>query len=629
MNSSTPPTKSSNSKGLLLVGVLVIALGGGLVWWFNRDSEVDINSLSQGGVEEAIVPGSQKAVPQDSADADGWNTEVFNSQASKKLKTLGKAILKSSEIQKLPADFFYDSFQSTELEPSSGTVSTFKTGRVEVFHLTDPNTLNFKFAGKEGAQKCIQSLGELFKTSQNAHSKFKIIDVKVASGTNGQEVLNQAYFQASGENGNGTLQINATWGLTWSLNENGNIHQLKSLRLLAYEKIVTQLEHKAAFSDLTDALLGKSKVFEEQIRPGVDQWLGTIEANFGLDIGGWQGLAVGDVNNDQLEDLYVLQPGGLPNRLFVQNADGTFSETSKAAGVDWVEASHAGLFADLDNDGDQDLLTSTLDGVLIQANDGTGKFKTIQAKIHASAISYSFGAADYDEDGDLDIFVCGYNPRQGVDRHILFARPVPYHDANNGGRNMLLRNEGPTKNAPFVFREITKTVGLDENNKRFSYAVAWEDYDNDGDLDLYVANDFGRNNLYQNTNGIFKDVAPEAGVEDISPGMSACWGDFDNDGLVDLYVSNMFSSAGNRITNQAKFLKDADAKTRAEFRRHSRGNTLFKNLGDGKFKDISIEAGVTIGRWAWGSRFTDLNMDGLQDLLVTNGFITQEDTGDL
>ena len=201
---------------------------------------------------------------------------------------------------------------------------------------------------------------------------------------------------------------------------------------------------------------------------------------------------------------------------------------------------------------------------------------------------------------------------------------MPYHDANNGGRNVLLRNDGRWR-----FSHATLRAGLDANNRRFSYAAAWEDFDNDGDQDLYVANDFGRNNLYRNDAGHFTDIAPAAGAEDISPGMSSCWGDYDNDGLMDLYVSNMFSSAGKRITSQQRFHEKASDKTRAEFRRHARGNTLLKNMGDGTFSDVSAAAGVTIGRWAWGSKFADLNNDGWEDLLVTNGFITQQDSGDL
>ena len=94
--------------------------------------------------------------------------------------------------------------------------------------------------------------------------------------------------------------------------------------------------------------------------------------------------------------------------------------------------------------------------------------------------------------------------------------------------------------------------GIDENNRRFSRSACWEDYDNDGDQDLYVANDFGRNNLYRNDGGHFDRRCRLAGdVEDSAAGMSAAWGDFNRDGNMDIYVANMFSSAGSRITRAA------------------------------------------------------------------------------
>jgi hypothetical protein len=188
----------------------------------------------------------------------------------------------------------------------------------------------------------------------------------------------------------------------------------------------------------------------------------------------------------------------------------------------------------------------------------------------------------------------------------------------------LLANQGA-----WHFEDVTKQVGLDVNNRRFSYAAAWSDFDLDGDLDLYVANDFGRNNLYRNDDGIFHDVAAEFGVEDISAGMSASWSDFDRDGDFDVYVGNMYSSAGNRIAYQHAFQPQADDATRHQLQRHARGNSLFRNDGV-VFTDISVESNVTMGRWAWSSNFVDLNNDGWDDIVVANGFVTsQNDTEDL
>ena len=228
---------------------------------------------------------------------------------------------------------------------------------------------------------------------------------------------------------------------------------------------------------------------------------------------------------------------------------------------------------------------------------------------------------------------CAVTTRDALaaNRHVLFARPVPYYDANNGGPNVMLRNDATPScaNVSWRFTPATRDYGFDQNNNKFSYAACWDDYDDDGDLDLFVTNDFGRDNLYRNDGGYFRDVADEAGVADFGPGMSSCWGDYDNDGRMDLYVSNMFSSAGNRIAHNPKFHAGADERTLAAFRHHARGNSLFRNVGGGKFEDVSVDARVAVGRWAWGSKFVDFNNDGWQDIVVSNGFITQENTGDL
>jgi hypothetical protein len=167
------------------------------------------------------------------------------------------------------------------------------------------------------------------------------------------------------------------------------------------------------------------------------------------------------------------------------------------------------------------------------------------------------------------------------------------------------------------------------NNWRWSFAASWEDYDADGDPDLYVANDFGRNNLYQNNSGTFVDVAAQAGVEDIGAGMSVSWADYNRDGDIDLYVGNMYSSAGLRIAYQDRFQPGADQRVRSEFQRHARGNSLFLSAGDGTFRDVSEPARVTLGRWAWSSNFVDINNDGWEDIVVANGFVTGRDTNDL
>ena len=301
-------------------------------------------------------------------------------------------------------------------------------------------------------------------------------------------------------------------------------------------------------------------------------------------------------------------------------------DVAAASGVDWLDGTRGVLLVDLDNDGDQDLVCGSIGFVVFAENDGSGRF-TIRELAETSDDTVSLTAADYDSDGDVDVFVCVYfkdgDPADPQDRTFVGGGGFVFHDANDGGQNNLLRNEGGWR-----FSDVTEAVGLDVDNRRYSFAAAWEDYDNDGDQDLYVANDFGRNCLYRNEGGAFTNVAPEAEVEDRASGMSVAWGDYDRDGWMDLYVSNMYSSAGGRIAFQERF-KPGAGDVKRHLQRFARGNTLFHNSGDGSFDDVSLETDVTMGRWAWSSNFVDLNADGWEDLVVANGYITTEDTDDL
>jgi hypothetical protein len=368
-------------------------------------------------------------------------------------------------------------------------------------------------------------------------------------------------------------------------------------------------------------VLGSAAGYRDQLAFGVDHWLQRIEGRLGINRLGHNGLAVGDVNGDGREDVYVCQSGGLPNRLYVAQSDGSAIDVSREAGVDFLDDTTCALLVDLDNDGDQDLVVITIAGGLVLSNDGTGRFVP-RATLPDCRNAFSLTAADYDGDRLLDIYVGRYWPSDQTRGEIPI--PVPYYDAQNGGRNVLLRNAGD-----WQFVDVTAEVGLDVDNTRYTMAAAWEDLDSDGDADLYVANDFGRNCLYRNDGGRFTNIAADAGVEDVASGMSVSFADFDRDGHTDIYVSNMFSSAGNRVTYQRKYEDRFADDDISKIQRMARGNSLFRGKGDGTFADVSVESGAGMGRWAWGSLFADLNNDGWEDLVVTNGFITTEDTGDL
>jgi len=381
----------------------------------------------------------------------------------------------------------------------------------------------------------------------------------------------------------------------------------------------TSIASGPAFVDVTSQALAGTDSYASQMLRGTDYWRTVLDGACGIDVYGNNGIAAGDFDNDGFDDLYVCQPAGLPNRLYRNRGDGTFEDVTEKSGVGILDATACALFADFENKGVQDLLVVCGSGPLLFMNRGNGTFA-----LKRDAFKFSrppqgtfthASVADYDRDGRLDIYFCLYSYYLGLDQ---YHYPVPYFDARNGPPNFLLHNEGDG-----TFTDKTEAAGLNAENDRYSFACAWGDYAGNGLPDLYVANDFGRSNLYRNNgDGTFTAVSDKAGVDVPGAGMSACWSDFDNDGHPDIYVANMWSAAGQRVSQQKWFHEKASDDIRAIYRRHARGNSLYRNQGDGKFENISPQAGVEMGRWSWCSDLWDFDHDGYPDLYVANGYIS-------
>ena len=550
---------------------------------------------------------------------DGWTTEVIHEKTQECFKALAAAVQDGPEALEAFAQQYLDPSFRTSLWRPSDLTTVYDDRTLQVRESTGPASL-LSPRGLTGLRQGLQSLQQAFSTSSSTFSTplgfhFKTVGVDVQS----PYAFTEVWVESHGHNHRMRCEQHGFWRCKWSPPSAENPKPvLLSIELIRYQESQAPQQEQTWFVDQTSSLMGWEAHSQDPLLKGIDHWRQSLDWRFTLDVTGPHGLAIGDVNGDGREDLYVCEPGGLPNRLLIQQADGSLRDESALSGIDYLEASASALWIDLDNDRDLDLVLASGRYILSAINDGQAHFKTLQ--IHESQSMFrSLSAIDVDQDGLLDLFACGYYARFG-DR-LGLGRPMPYHDANNGVRNVLLRNTGSG------FKDITEEVGLNQNNQRFSYAAAWEDFDNDGDMDLYVANDFGRNNLYRNDGGRFVDIAASAGVEDISAGMSVSWADYNGDGWMDLYVGNMFSSAGNRIAFQRQY-RDGDAL--GSFQRHARGNSLFLNQGDGTFLDTSLEAGVTRGRWSWSSPFVDWNNDGWEDILVANGMVTgTEDTGDL
>ena len=340
------------------------------------------------------------------------------------------------------------------------------------------------------------------------------------------------------------------WQLTWERSASG---EFRVRNWQALDETQSR-SLRPSYVDITAAALGGNASYASQLLHGTDYWRTVLDGACGIDIYGHNGVSVGDIDGDGFDDLYVCQPGGLPNRLYRNRGDGTFEDITEASGVGVIENTACALFVDVDNDGRQDLIVVRATGPMLFLNQGGGKFRqkanAFQFATPPQGTFTGAAVADYDRDGWLDIYFCLYVYYQGTDQ---YKYPSPYYDAENGPPNFMMRN-----NRDGTFRDVTAETGLNQNNTRYSFACGWSDFNRDGWPDLYVVNDFGRKNLYRNNgNGTFTDIAPQAGVEDVGAGMSVCWFDYDNDGAEDLYVANMWTAAGERITMQDVFKKDA------------------------------------------------------------------------
>jgi hypothetical protein len=549
---------------------------------------------------------------------DGWESEAFSEAANRQLQRL--VTLFEDGSSEIPEELASAGFASGPLRPTERS-TVFDDGSLQVVRATIGGSVPIHRGEAELSAALRDFADSLGEGAMHPHLKLKLFKVDA----NRTEIL----AQTTAELPTGRVQFDATWVCSWDTSTDGSDPLLASIDVLKHAETRYHGEANGLFQDCTEAVLGNTTSYREQLLHSSDYWRLRIQRDIGLDVVANHGLAIGDVNGDLLDDLYVCQQGGLPNRLYIQQADGTLHDATEASGAGWLDYCASALFVDFDNDGDRDLVVGQESRLLLMENDGSGRFQ-LSFGTSTRSQTFSIAAADYDADGDVDLFACGYNPFAGSIRRGAMGEPMPYHDAQNGGPNMLLRNDGG-----WEFNDATVESGLEHNNNRHAFAASFEDYDNDGDLDLYVANDYGRNNLYRQDDGpepgsrIFKDVADELGVEDMSSGMSATWADINHDGWMDLYVSNMFSAAGNRITYQRQFKDDVSEDTRQVFQRHARGNSLFQSDGKAGFKDTSVELGVTMGRWAWGSKFVDFNNDGWEDIVIVNGFITTEDSGDL
>ena len=461
------------------------------------------------------------------AGLDAFITEKYADELAGILEQWSQALLRSPHglsvlLNSLAADFAGASPVASESRP----VRTAPPVEIRHNKFASEMVLN-----REAFLRALQSF--LHDFSEIDVAEFQITRIDASPVSSSSDVPNRIETRIRYEvSGRGETfhrdQRVGSWQLVWKRSDRDEF-QVASWRTLDE----TQARGSSPiYADITAAALGHNSSYAAQILHGADYWRTLIDGASGIDVYGHNGVSVADIDNDGFDDLYICQTAGLPNRLYRNRGDGTFEDITESSGLGILDNTVCALFADYNNDGRQDVILVSSSGPILFVNDGSGKFRhQPDAFRFASQPQGTFtGAAiaDYDRDGWLDIYFCLYTYYQGTGQ---YRYPLPYHDAENGPPNFLMRN-----NRDGTFRDVTAESGLNSNNTRYSFCCGWGDYNRDGWPDLYVVNDFGRKNLYRNNgDGTFTDVAAESGVEDVGAGMSVCWFDHDNDGAEDLY----------------------------------------------------------------------------------------------
>lgn len=314
------------------------------------------------------------------------------------------------------------------------------------------------------------------------------------------------------------------------------------------------------------------------------------------------GAIVDDFTGDDLLDIVTstYDPRG-PLTFYRNDGDGSFHDDSKSSGVADQLGGLNCIAADYDNDGDKDVLVlrgawldddGQIRNSLLQ-NDGHGKFTdvTSKSKLDASPAAPTQAAvwADFDNDGFLDLFI-GNESRVELDA-----------DGSGNYPSQLFHN-----NRDGTFTELASDAGV--TNDRYCKGVAAGDYDNDGDIDLYVSNR-GSNRLYQNNGDLtFTDVAQYAGVvEPVQQSFASWFFDYDNDGWLDLFVA-AYQSTNRDIAADYFGLPHQGIKP-----------CLYRNLRDGRFEDVALAVGLNHAYLPMGANFGDIDNDGFLDIYLTTG----------
>ncbi len=363
------------------------------------------------------------------------------------------------------------------------------------------------------------------------------------------------------------------------------------------------------------------------------------------------GVALGDLNNDGLDDIFFTG-NQVPNKLFLNSGELKFKDISNIAQItkpDTLQWSSGATIIDINLDGLMDIYVCNTFRkpeaqranflYINQGNnaDGIPTFKDMAAAYNMADTSYSSHAQffDYDQDGDLDLWI-GVNCIEGIDPNVY--SPL-VDDGTSISRDRLYQSEwDPEKGHP-VFTDVSEHAGIKYHG--YSHSTLIHDFNADGWMDVYVANDFLSNDLIyiNNQDGTFTNRAGEAFKHFSFSAMGSDIADVNNDGQMDIYTTEMqpyYNKRKKLFQGPSNYQKEIFSR-KFKYQNQYFRNTLQLNRGINPetgiqlFSDTGMFSGVQETDWSWAPLFGDYDNDGWQDLLITNGFpkdVTDRDFGD-
>jgi len=381
----------------------------------------------------------------------------------------------------------------------------------------------------------------------------------------------------------------------------------------------------------------KTPLFQLVEKTGID-FMNKVQDNDSINILNYRnfynggGVAIGDINNDGLPDIFFTANQG-SNKLYLNKGNFQFEDISAKAGfTDKKQFSTGAVMADVNDDGWLDIYVCNAGNMHEPAlrknqlfiNDHKGAFEDSAEQYGLAEDGYSTQSSffDYDMDGDLDCFIIDNSPIPVNSLSYPQLRNLPAKDWQvadylKGGGDHLYRNDGGH------FTEVTQQAGIHGTLMSFGLGVTVGDVNGDNYPDIYISNDFfERDYLYINQkNGVFKDEL-ENWMQHISyASMGADFGDINNDGYPDIFTTDMLPADDYRLKTTLSF-DDIDLyrlKAKTGFYNQFLQNTLQLNNRNGKFLDIANYSGVSASEWSWGALMLDADNDGLVDLYVCNG----------